>query len=210
MSEHKIAILNTSENKSDIQEQDLLYRIAEGDERAFTALFNKHWDHLYNYMMRVTKSHEVSEEIVVDVFLKLWMGKELVVNIRNMEAFLSKVAHNKAMNFFNLAARDNRLQKIIAETFIHNGGQSADYRLLDKETKQVLDEAIEKLSPQRKVIFELHQIEGLSNDEIAERLNLSRQTVKNTLSDAKRILQGILKEKDPGSMVILWALLMHL
>jgi DNA-directed RNA polymerase specialized sigma24 family protein len=66
--------------------------------------------------MRITKSHEIAEEIVVDVFLKLWMGRELTLHIRNMEAFLSTVACNKAMNFFRLTARNQRLQKVVEES----------------------------------------------------------------------------------------------
>jgi RNA polymerase sigma-70 factor (ECF subfamily) len=80
-------------------EKELLEQVAQGNEWAFNILFERHWDHLYNYMKRLTKSHEVAEEIVVDVFLKLWTGRELVPGIHNMDAFLFRVAQNKAMNF---------------------------------------------------------------------------------------------------------------
>ena len=177
-------------------EKELLEQVAQGNEWAFNILFERHWDHLYNYIMRLTKSHEVAEEIVVDVFLKLWTGRELVPGIHNMDAFLFRVAQNKAMNFFRLAARNARIQKIIGEAIRQAEVPGADSRLLDKEAQGILREAIDKLSFQRRLVFTLHRIQGLSNDEIAKRLNLSRQTVKNTMVDAQRSLRQILKKED--------------
>src|SRR5579859_5286981 len=96
------------------KDTDLLYEIASGNETAFRVLFNARYEKLFNYLLRITKSREIAEEIATDVFLKLWMGRELMNEISNLDAFLYKVAYNKALDFFRVAARNNRLQRLIA------------------------------------------------------------------------------------------------
>lgn len=178
---------------TNINEETLLQEIAAGNEQAFNVLFNRHWDHLYNYMMRITKSHHVAEEIVVDVFLKIWTGRELVPHIQNMDAFLSKVAYNKAMNFFQLSARSKRLQKVISQSMEQSPeAYPADQKLLDSESLNTMQLTIQKLSPRRRKIFTLSREQGLTHEQIASELNLSLQTVKNTMSDALSALRSML------------------
>lgn len=192
-----------------VSETELLQEVAAGNEQAFNVLFNRHWDHLYNYMMRITKSHHVSEEIVTDVFLKLWTGRELVPNIQNMDAFLATVAYNKAMNFFKLSARNARLQKVISQSMQQNTDEvSADCRILDAEAVSILQNAIQKLSPRRRKIFTLSREHGLTHDQIASELNLSLQTVKNTMSDALSSLRSILQKNQAGSVILCYVWLM--
>lgn len=189
-------------------ERVLLQQIAEGDEHAFSQLYKRYFDKLYNYLMRITKSHQASEEIAVDVFLKLWTGRELIGNINDMNAFLLKVAKNKALDFFRLTARNERIQKIIEQSMDQRMAPGADHQILDKETQQILHDAIQQLSPQRRMVFSLSRIEGLSHDEIAEQLNLTKRTVKNTMVDALKSIKGYLKDKNVDGMTILW-FLMH-
>jgi len=159
-------------------------------------------------MMALTKSSQVAEEIATDVFLKLWTGRELLPGIQNLEAFLLRVAHNKAMDFFTVTARHARYQKIILETIRQPEVPGADYHILDKEAQGLLGEILSGLSIRRRLVFTLHRIEGLSHEEIAQRLNLSHQTVKNTMADAQRSLRNILKKKYPdGLFLILLSLL---
>lgn len=186
----------------------LLRQIADGDEQAFAVLFNRYWGQLYNYLVQITKSHEITEEIVADVFLKLWTGRALIRNIRNIEGFLFKVAYNKTMDFFKLATRNQRLQRLIARS-MEGTGEPADRKLLDAETEKILHEAIGQLSPQRKRVYQLHRLEGLSHEEIAERLNLSRQTVKNTMTGAIRSLLQFLDQRKVRATVLLWFMTDH-
>lgn len=176
-------------------ERQLLEQISRGDEQAFNTLFSHYWDRLYNYLMKVTKSREISEEIGTDVFLKLWTGREQVVCIRHMDAFLLRVAHNKAMDFFRVAARNERLQEMIGQSMQQQAEPAADQGMLDAEMRETLEAAISRLSPRRKRIFTMSHMQGLSNEEIARELALSPHTVKNTLADSARSLRGILQKK---------------
>lgn len=184
-------------------DKELLEQIAQGSETAFRVIFDRHWDRLYNYMLTLTKSSEVAEEIATDVFLKLWTGRELLPGIHNLEAFLLRVAHNKAMDFFNVAARNARYQKIIFESLRSPEVPGADYRLLDKEAQGLLTEVLSTLSFRRRLVFTMHRIEGLSHEEIAQRLDLSHQTVKNTMVAAQRSVRDLLKKKYPDGLLLL-------
>ena len=184
-------------------DKELLEQVAQGSETAFKVIFDRHWDRLYNYMMALTKSPEVAEEIAADVFLKLWTGRELLPGIHNLEAFLLRVAHNKAMDFFTVTARNAKYQKIIFDAIRQPEVPGADYRLLDKEAQGLLGEILSGLSLRRRLVFTLHRIEGLSHEEIAQRLNLSHQTVKNTMVDAQRSLRSLLTKKFPDGLFLL-------
>jgi RNA polymerase sigma-70 factor (ECF subfamily) len=173
----------------------LLARIAGGDEQAFSTLFHHYWDRLYNYLNKVTKSPEIAGEIAADVFLKLWTARSRITGIRNMDGFLFRIARNKAIDFFKMAARNERLRQMVARSMEQSAAPAADQRMLDEELAQALAQAIAGLSPRRKLIFTLSRVEGLSNEEIATKLNLSPHTVKNTLVDSVRSIRALLQKK---------------
>jgi RNA polymerase sigma-70 factor (ECF subfamily) len=175
---------------------NLLYEIASGNEAAFELLFEQQRGRLYNYMLKITKSEVVAEEIVLDVFLKLWVGRDLLPEIKNMDAFLNKVAYNKALDFLKIASRKKEFHKIIAKQIEMNQQQEADHKLLDSEYQSILKKALDQLSPQRRMIFTLSRMEGLNNEEIAKQLNLSRNTVRNTLHESLQSVKEYLRQNN--------------
>ena len=182
----------------------LLKQIAAGDETAFTIFYNMQWDKMCRYLHRITKSYETAEELTSDVFVKLWIGRELLQDIRNIDAFLYKVAYNKAISFLRAVAGKPVLQAIVEDNIFKPGYEAADHALMAEEQRRILNEAIRNLSPQRRAVLLLSREKELSNDEIAKMLNLSPNTVKNTLSDALRSLRQFLKSERAGSMLCLW------
>ncbi len=80
-------------------DSSLLSAIASGDKTAFTILFERYRDQLFFYLLKHTKSSEVAEEIVTDIFMKLWTGRELAGQIINIGAFLRKVGYYKILDF---------------------------------------------------------------------------------------------------------------
>ncbi len=187
--------------------EHLLAAIAEGDEVAFKRLYEAYREKLFAYMLKVTKSPKIAEEIVLDVFLKLWTGRELLKDIKELDAFLYKVAYNKAIDFFRIAARERKLQKLIGEQMETGREREADYHLLDNECQLVLKKSIEQLSPQRRLIFNLSRIEGLSHEEIAQQLQLSRNTVRNTIAETLKSIRHYLRQAGIHSNILLLFLL---
>jgi RNA polymerase sigma-70 factor (ECF subfamily) len=186
----------------------LLKEVAAGNEAAFKQLFEERRDKLFNYLVRITKSKEIAEEIIIDVFLKLWIGRELVHDIKNLDGFLHKVAYYKALDFLKKAGRSANLQQLIYREMQMVREKEADHRLLDHEYRQILHKAIRQLSPQRKLVFTLSRENGLSHDEIARQLKLSRQTVKNTITDALKFIRDFLQAHQIDGLVLLYLLIL--
>ena len=170
----------------------LLQQIAERNELAFKTLFDEYKDRLYHYIHGMVKSKEVAEEIVMDVFLKLWLGKELVNQIENFDAFLFRVAYNKSIDFLRRAARDPHFRNLLWDEMQLAGGMYADQALITREYEAKLREAIGLLSPQRRLVYALSREKGLSHVDIARKLQLSKHTVSNHIVEAQKFIRSYL------------------
>lgn len=155
--------------------------MAEGDETAFAQLFGKYRDKLFVYMLKHVKSKEVAEEIVTDIFMKLWVGREFALQIKDLGAFLHKVGFYKAMDFLRTASRHIRLLQVYLDRQETISAKGADDLLIDAELKALLYEAVNQLPPQRKRIYQMSREDGLTHDQIAEILHLSRSTINNAM-----------------------------
>ena len=171
---------------------ELLKEIASGNENAFKIFFEMHKDKLFHFLLKVCKSREMADEILNDVFFKIWMGRELIVEVQNMDAFLFTVAKNKAMDFFRIASRNKKLQQFITERMDTFKEKEADFNLLDHEYKKILKNAIGQLSPKRREIFILSREHGMTHDQIAQHLHLSRNTVRNTMAESLKTIRHYL------------------
>lgn len=138
-----------------------LLKIREGDEQFFNLVFEKYRNRLFTYLFKITKSKETAEEIVLDVFLKLWHGREIVHTIDNLEAFLFKVAYHKSIDFFRAASRSPKLQQetwgLVTEVVSY---EQADKKLMEGDIEEVVQTAIKNLSPQRRTVYYLRNYEG--------------------------------------------------
>jgi RNA polymerase sigma-70 factor (family 1) len=179
-----------------------LLKIKEGDEYFFNLIFERYRNQVFSYLYKVSKSKEVAEEIVLDVFLKLWHGREAITEIQKLEAFLYSVAHNKAIDFFRAAKRSPVIQQAVWEVLNENttASDTADTLLQQHHLESLIREAVNQLSPKRKEVFELRQNEGLSYAEIAATLNLSTHTVRNHLAASIEFIREYL---DKNNVLIL-------
>jgi len=179
-------------NEGQIQDNRLLQLIASGDEPAFKTLFEKHRGKLYAYLKGITKSPEVSEEIVMDIFLKIWIARKTVFEINHFDSFLFRIAHNKAIDFLRTLHRDKTLFNLVWEEIQLVSTQTADAGLKEKESHAILQDAIARLSPKRRLVYKLSRENALSHDQIAAYLNLSKSTVNNHLVESLRFIKNYL------------------
>ncbi len=170
-------------------EKQLLLQIAQGDQTAFASLFNTHHQKLGEYIFRLTESYELAQEIVQDIFLKIWKHRADLPEIEHFSAYLFVISRNHAFNCLKQAARERQRKQ---EWLRYNTEALYTERETDSLYQQyhsVLEEAIEKLPPRQKAVYLLSQREGLSYEEIASRLALSFETVKKHKSLALQFIR---------------------
>ncbi|KAA0989210.1 RNA polymerase sigma factor [Dyadobacter aurulentus] len=173
------------------RENEILQQIAQGDERAFAALFNHFHQPLGLHIFKFTKSEQLAEEVVQDVFLKIWLNRELLVGIDNFRVYLYVISKNAALNCLkkvaNESARivdlDPQADTIAAENI------EEDHRYL------LIDEAIDRLPPQQKQVYLLRRHERLSYPEIAAQMKISKETVKKYLQIATESITSHIRKR---------------
>jgi RNA polymerase sigma-70 factor (family 1) len=164
-----------------LSERELLLQVASGDEHAFSELFNAHHQHLGMHIYRITDSVELAEEVVQDIFLKIWMNRETLNAVQNFKAYLFVISKNHALNCLRKQAKE-RIHKLSIEDNVVTM-QLANNNDID-EHYTLLDEAIDHLPPQQQKVYLLSRHSRLKYDEIASQLGLSRETVKKYLQGA--------------------------
>lgn len=189
-------------------DSELLEAIAAGNENAFKLLFEKHRQKIFNYLLKITKSKQIAEEILLDVFLKIWMVREMLHEVRNMDGFLHKIAYNKAMNFFRISAKDANLQKIVALGLTEAKALNADHKMIEGEYNDLLVKALSQLSPRRRMIFDLSRTEGFTHEQIADRLRISRHTVRNTITETLKGIRHYLNKNGLKIFVLIFSSLL--
>jgi len=185
------------------EEHSLLVLIAEGNEKAFRVLFKNHRTKLFNYIFKLTKSRVAAEEIVMDVFLKLWEGRSLLSELDNFNAFLFAIARNKAYDFLRKASKDRVLRELIWEEIQIASDMRTDQKLILNEMEQEYQHAIHKLSPQRQSVFKLSREEHMTYDQIAKHLQLSKSTIKNHILDSLKFIRTHMQQQNNLLLLVL-------
>ncbi len=184
-------------------EKLVLQQIASGNQNSFKILFDTYNSRLYSYILGFVKSPQIAEELVMDVFMKLWLGRDLLTQINNFDGFLFRVAHNKTIDCLRRAARDSKLREFLWEEIQIASDLSADRPLINQEFEQKIREAIELLSDQRKKVYKMSTEQELTHDQIAMQLNISKSTVNNHLVEARRFIRQCLADKLDTAMLLL-------
>jgi len=156
-------------------EKVVLLQVAQGDEQAFRVLFGAYHQLLAAHVYRLTESMELAEEIVQDVFLKIWMSREALAEVHHFHAYLFVVSKHQALNALRKIARERSRQRTWA-----NDTAVAEAAHVDDRTSfyNLIDEAIRQLPPQQQKVYLLSRHDHLKYREIAEQMGISPETVK--------------------------------
>jgi len=190
-------------------EKRLLKQISKGDEKAFRALYDAYFNHLSAFIFKLCKSTETTEEIIQDVFVKLWVRRHTLSHMDSPEAYILSMARNKTIDHLRRLVKDSHLMELLTEQ-PQAGSNDIEERLNAKELRDLIEEALSGLSEQKKKIFHLSREEGLSHDQIAEAMHLSKSTVKNHLSETLRHIRGHLQQHSNSEATLVVFLLLSL
>lgn len=179
-------------NKKLYTEMKLMELASTGDEEAFTNLFYLYKHKLYSYTLRITESPELTQDMVQDVFLKLWKNRSQLDRVENFGAFILKMAQNQAVNAFKRMANETLiLSKIQKEVNVFEAGPEENVEY--KEVQHLINDVLKKLPPQQNLVFKLSREQGLKHNEIAQLLKISPYTVKNHLVVALQAIREYLR-----------------
>lgn len=174
-------------------EVHLLQLTANGDEVAFRHLFDLYRTPVFNFAMHYTKDVQASEEIVQETFMKIWTQREKLPLVRRLETWIFVVVRNKCYDHLRKLARQAALERSwsssqpVEEPSPDEWYESREYAIL-------LDQAIDQLPAQQKLVYELYRQGSLQQDEIASTLGLSLPTVKTHLSLARKSITHYLRD----------------
>lgn len=177
-----------------LDEKELFRLTGCGDSYAFTVLFNRYTDQLFSYILKLTKSDIWAEEIVQDVWTQVWIKRKLIGSVEDPLSYLYRIATNKAVDWM----RHNRLDIKVAHYLKKNASvvtNDTEEQVEFNQCRQVLMEAIHRLPAQRGLVFRLKNIEGLSYAEIADRLHISKNTVRNQMVKSLQAIRDHLKQQ---------------
>jgi RNA polymerase sigma-70 factor (family 1) len=177
---------------------ELLQRIAAGDQAAFQQIYTGFYKRLYQFALAIVKTRETAEEIVEDVFVRIWQKRQDISSIRNLRVYLYTATKNASLNYLSRKARAS-----VTEPFDHIHVELSETALtpeqimITTEIHQKILRTVEALPPRCKMIFKLVREDGLQYKEIAEILNISVNTIDAQMAIAvKRITLAIEVEFD--------------
>ena len=168
---------------ADRDEQYIKERCSSGDRDAFTLLYSWYYKPLYRHIFLFLRSKETTEEIIQNLFVKVWENRETLQTVRDLKPYLYRMAKNMLLNHLRNMSTERRLLQMRSSTESSAEDTVADH-IDSKDYRKLLQEAIAQLTDKRKEIFLLRVEENLSLDEIAGKLSISKNVVKKQLYSA--------------------------
>lgn len=167
-----------------------LESLKSGNHKAFEAVFITYYNKTKAFIFGYIKSEVDAEELAEDIFVKLWLNHQHIDVSKSFESYLHTMARNSALNFLK--------HKYVHDAYVHSLNHS-DYEtstseedLIAKELGILIDDVVERMPEQRKHIYQMSRINGLSNTEIAIKLNTTKRNVESQLSLALKEIRKVI------------------
>ncbi|MFT3947612.1 MAG: RNA polymerase sigma-70 factor [Agriterribacter sp.] len=186
-------------------ERALVLSVAADDQKAFAILFEYYRNRIYTVAFTLTDSKQAAEEIVQDVFVKVWLKRKELPAVEKFKAWLFVIARNMIFSFLRSeAAKAKKQRQAGADLLLSGSPQEALDKLGEKELRHLLLAAVDQLSAQQKQVYLLSKEAGMKQQEIAEQLNISPQTVKKHLQYAMRSIRAYILSKGDLNLALLF------
>ena len=168
---------------------ELVRRIRAGDERALEVVFRTHYAGMASFVQRFVRSPDLAEELVQDVFLKLWTKREQLAEIETLRTYLFRAARNTALNYLRRVKLERRWQEEQGTETDPPTTFAADDDTVEQEVATAVKQAIDRLPPRCREIFLISRDGGLTYAEIARSLDISVKTVETQMGRALKSLR---------------------
>lgn len=179
---------NTMASYSGYSDQELTALLKEGDHMAFAEIFDRYNSLLYIHAFKKLKTREEAKDVVQDTLSTLWYKHEVLDAASNLGGYLYTVLRNK---IFDLLSRQQVSNKHIVslQHYLDSGNVFADHLIREKQLAVIIAKEIAALPPRMREVFELSRKENLTHKQIAERMAISEETVKDQVKKALRKLK---------------------
>lgn len=176
-------------------EEPLLELVSRGSQSAFTELFLKYSKLLYSFLYEHTDSPELADDLVQDIFTRIWLARESLAEIRRFRSFLFVLARNHALNDIKKRVRERQRN---ADWFAIQSApeEEADRRQWDFRL-DIIEQAVEQLPGQQKKVWVMSRRKGMKHNDIAKEMKLSKETVKKYVQYANSaIMEYVISRAD--------------
>lgn len=189
-------------------ESRLLDALRLGDAVAFEALYHHYSKPVFRKLVNMIKHIPLAEELTQDVFVKIWDKRAIIDMEKPFLFYLLTVANHTVSDFYRKAARVNRLQQeiISASAELYN---PIEEQLFYKESRDILEKAIENLPTQQRLVFRLCKIDGKSYEEVSQLLQISTSTVSNHIVKATKSIKKVFFSSKSGFVLLALSLLQN-
>lgn len=170
-------------------EEFLISALSKGDEHAFDIIFVNYFPRIKYFVLDFCKDENIAENITQDIFLNLWVRKQSLADIKNFKAYMFTVARNAALHYLKDSLREMSTE---VDEKIEDESASVVDNMYRDELEAMISAAVNKMPEQRRRVFIMSRIDGLSNYEIAKALNISKRTVETHISLALSELRKVL------------------
>ena len=167
----------------------LVRRIRAGDERALEVVFRAHYAGMAAFVQRYVNAPDVAEELVQDIFFKLWSRREQLSEIESFKTYLYRAVRNQALNWLRRRKLERRWEEEHGEESEPAALAAADDGATEQEVTLAVRAAIDRLPPRCREIFLLSRDGGLTYNDIARTLEISVKTVETQMGRALKALR---------------------
>ena len=162
-----------------------------GSMEAFNAIYSAYAPRLYSYCYKFSRTAEDAEEIVQDTFVKLWKIRTTIIREDTLRPFIFTIAHRKIIDLLRQRVRSVAYEDFMEfRSSLDEGDSGVDF---DQYVQQVKS-SIRQLTPTQQKIVWMSDFEGMNNDTIADKLNISEKTVRNQLSLGNKKLHALIRD----------------
>ena len=167
---------------------DLVARLRKGDQSAFEAVFEAHYRKIYHYALRLLHDESLSEDIVQDTFMHFWLHCAELEGHRSVVPYLYVIARRTIIDHWRKAATSKAfLDRLFLR--VQTYANATEEEINANELTHITEAGLQQLSDQQRTVYVLSRDEGLTYQEIADRMQISRETVKYHLVNALKILR---------------------